>query len=184
MWASAQRPQVASRRRSAQPTRRPSIWEGAPASLVEESVLSLAARAILVKAGPPFGRATRFDARGGFRVEIPVAMPRDMPTTTREYAQLEESFAHERKCVPAPLFRPFPAPKRRRESTHSPSRPSAQDQHRRGAHHGARGRAREGSVGRSHRARDRGGGEAVGIPSPRRPRGRFRLACVGDEASP
>ena len=38
MWASAQRPQVASRRRSARPTRRPSIWEGAPASLVEESV--------------------------------------------------------------------------------------------------------------------------------------------------
>ena len=44
-------------------------------------------------------RLHRFDARGGFRVEIPVAMPRDMATTTREYAQLEESFAHERKCV-------------------------------------------------------------------------------------
>ena len=27
-------------------------------------------------------------------------MPRDMPSTTREFAQLEESMAHERKCVP------------------------------------------------------------------------------------
>lgn len=28
-------------------------------------------------------------------------MPRDMPSTTREFAQLEESMAHERKCVPS-----------------------------------------------------------------------------------
>ena len=41
-------------------------------------------------------------------------MPRDMPSTTREFAQLEESMAHERKCVPLePLVvrgRSFPFP--------------------------------------------------------------------------
>lgn len=136
--------------------------------------------------GPTSRVGDTFDARGGFRVEIRVAMPRDMATTTREYAQLEESFAHERKCVSPVPPGPSPRPEvsSRMHHAHRPL-PSAQGQHRRGAPRGARREAREGSGRGPRRARGRGGGEVVATPSPdRRPRRRFRLARARHEAPP
>jgi hypothetical protein len=53
-------------------------------------------------------------------------MSREMPNTTREYAQLEESIAHERKCVSRPGSRdvhyPARAPRPTERRSHPPHR--------------------------------------------------------------